>query len=46
MPRWIRRAHSRSSSFGQPTLARQLRLGIFAALDQRIAARYQPARWI
>ena len=26
---------------GQPTLARQLRLGIFAALDQRIATRYQ-----
>jgi type II secretory pathway predicted ATPase ExeA len=25
---------------GQPTLARQLRLGIFAALDQRIATRY------
>lgn len=28
---------------GQPTLARQLRLGIFAALDQRIATRYQIA---
>lgn len=28
---------------GQPTLARQLRLGIFAALDQRIAMRYQLA---
>jgi type II secretory pathway predicted ATPase ExeA len=28
---------------GQPTLARQLRLGIFAALDQRIATRYQLA---
>lgn len=26
---------------GQPTLARQLRMGIFAALDQRIAVRYQ-----
>ena len=26
---------------GQPTLARQLRMGIFAALDQRIAIRYQ-----
>jgi type II secretory pathway predicted ATPase ExeA len=26
---------------GQPTLARQLRLGVFAALDQRIAMRYQ-----
>ena len=25
---------------GQPTLARKLRLGIFAALDQRIATRY------
>jgi type II secretory pathway predicted ATPase ExeA len=28
---------------GQPTLARQLRMGIFAALDQRIATRYQIA---
>ena len=28
---------------GQPTLARQLRMGIFAALDQRIAIRYQLA---
>src|SRR5207244_12423056 len=28
---------------GQPTLARQLRLGIFAALDQPIATRYQLA---
>jgi type II secretory pathway predicted ATPase ExeA len=28
---------------GQPTLARQLRMGIFAALDQRIAVRYQLA---
>jgi type II secretory pathway predicted ATPase ExeA len=28
---------------GQPTLARQLRMGIFAALDQRIATRYQLA---
>jgi type II secretory pathway predicted ATPase ExeA len=28
---------------GQPTLARQLRLGIFAALDQRVATRYQIA---
>ena len=28
----------------QPTLARQLRLGVFAALDQRIATRYQLAR--
>ena len=28
---------------GQPTLARQLRLGVFAALDQRIAMRYQLA---
>jgi hypothetical protein len=27
----------------QPTLARQLRLGVFAALDQRIATRYQLA---
>ena len=26
---------------GQPTLARQLRMGSFAALDQRIATRYQ-----
>lgn len=26
---------------GQPTLARQLRLGVFTALDQRIAVRYQ-----
>lgn len=26
---------------GQPTLARQLRLGMYAALDQRIAMRYQ-----
>ena len=26
---------------GQPTLARRLRLGVFAALDQRIAMRYQ-----
>src|ERR1700716_1785718 len=26
---------------GQPTLVRQLRLGVFAALDQRIATRYQ-----
>jgi type II secretory pathway predicted ATPase ExeA len=26
---------------GQPTLARQLRMGVFAALDQRIAVRYQ-----
>ena len=26
---------------GQPTLARQLRMGVFAALDQRIATRYQ-----
>ncbi len=26
---------------GQPTLARQLRMGIFAALDQHIATRYQ-----
>lgn len=26
---------------GQPTLARQLRLGVFAALDQRIVMRYQ-----
>ena len=25
---------------GQPSLARQLRLGVFAALDQRIAVRY------
>jgi len=25
---------------GQPTLARQLRMGVFAALDQRIATRY------
>ena len=28
---------------GQPTLARQLRMGIFAALDQRITTRYQIA---
>jgi len=28
---------------GQPTLARQLRLGVFAALDQRIATRFQLA---
>jgi type II secretory pathway predicted ATPase ExeA len=28
---------------GQPTLARQLRLGVFAALDQCIATRYQLA---
>jgi len=28
---------------GQPTLARQLRLGVFAALDQRVATRYQIA---
>ena len=28
---------------GQPTLARQLRLGVFAALDQQIATRYQVA---
>lgn len=26
---------------GQPTLARQLRMGVFAALDQRIATRFQ-----
>ncbi len=26
---------------GQPTLARQLRMDVFAALDQRIATRYQ-----
>lgn len=26
---------------GQPTLGRQLRMGVFAALDQRIATRYQ-----
>jgi type II secretory pathway predicted ATPase ExeA len=26
---------------GQPTLGRQLRMGIFAALDQRVATRYQ-----
>jgi type II secretory pathway predicted ATPase ExeA len=25
---------------GQPTLGRQLRMGVFAALDQRIATRY------
>ncbi|MCU4185745.1 AAA family ATPase [Acidiferrimicrobium sp. IK] len=25
---------------GQPTLSRQLRMGVFAALDQRIATRY------
>jgi len=30
---------------GQPTLARQLRMGIFAALDQRIAVRYSWRRW-
>jgi hypothetical protein len=32
---------------GQPTLARQLRLGVFAALDQRIATPYQlaPRTW-
>jgi type II secretory pathway predicted ATPase ExeA len=28
---------------GQPTLARQLRLGVFATLDQRVAIRYQIA---
>ncbi|MBV8560458.1 MAG: ExeA family protein, partial [Acidimicrobiia bacterium] len=28
---------------GQPTLNRQLRMGVFAALDQRIATRYQLA---
>jgi type II secretory pathway predicted ATPase ExeA len=28
---------------GQPTLPRQLRMGVFAALDQRIATRYQIA---
>ncbi len=28
---------------GQPTLARQLRMGVFAALDQRIATRHQLA---
>ena len=28
---------------GQPTLARQLRMGLYAALDQRIAVRYQLA---
>jgi type II secretory pathway predicted ATPase ExeA len=28
---------------GQPTLARQLRLGVFAALDQRIATRHHLA---
>ncbi len=28
---------------GQPTLARQLRMGLFSALDQRIAVRYQLA---
>ena len=28
---------------GQPTLARQLRMGVFAALDQRVATRYQIA---
>jgi type II secretory pathway predicted ATPase ExeA len=28
---------------GQPTLARQLRMGMFAALDQRIGTRYQLA---
>jgi type II secretory pathway predicted ATPase ExeA len=28
---------------GQPTLSRQLRMGVFAALDQRIATRYQIA---
>ena len=28
---------------GQPTLARSLRMGVFAALDQRIATRYQLA---
>jgi type II secretory pathway predicted ATPase ExeA len=28
---------------GQPTLARKLRLGVFAALDQRIATRYTVA---
>jgi type II secretory pathway predicted ATPase ExeA len=26
---------------GQPTLSRQLRMGVFAALDQRIATRFQ-----
>ncbi len=28
---------------GQPTLARQLRMGVYAALDQRVATRYQIA---
>jgi len=28
---------------GQPTLSRRLRMGVFAALDQRISARYQIA---
>jgi hypothetical protein len=37
------RATSAGPAAGQPTLARQLRLGVFAALDQRIATRYQLA---
>ncbi len=31
---------------GQPTLNRQLRMGMFAALDQRIATRSSSNRWI
>lgn len=31
---------------GQPTLRRRIRLGAFAALDQRIALRYSMAAWI
>jgi len=39
-PRWTRPRPSPASWFGQPTLNRQLRMGIFAALDQRIATRF------
>jgi hypothetical protein len=31
---------------GQPTLSRQLRMGMFAALDQRIALASPSALWI
>ena len=37
----LRYSHSLVLLVGQPTLARQLRMGVFAALDQRIATRYQ-----
>ena len=38
--RWTRPRPSPAFSVGQPTLSRQLRMGIFAALDQRIATRF------